>query len=570
VVFGFFPGLFTGMPIPFTGRYMVAGKSPLTGTWGDSNAGGYFGPEIKKCGYDGILIQGKADTPVYIMIKNDEKEILDATKFWGLDCLETEQKLKTLHGNVRVACIGPAGEHLSLVSAIINDLGRAAGRSGFGAVMGSKNLKALVLKGTNKIPIARENELKSLVRKYYESFNAIRNESRIRTWTEFGTTPDIVSSGKSGDSPVKNWGGNPEEHFPIERLEKISAEKIHEYKVRDFGCFTCPLQCGAILKVEELGIKEMHLPEYETCSAFGSLLLNDDLMSLFKINDICNRGGIDTISAGGIIAFAMECYEKGILSKENTGGLDLTWGNSKAIIELLDKIIAREGIGDLLADGAKRASEKIGKNSKKFAIHSLGQELPMHDPKIYASLGMTYSFDPTPGRHTAASLDWYLTSPIKDGKIYEGFTLPKGFEKIGSDNRHEAMKRIACLTQATSSLGICWFSWSIQPYPLIKFLNSLTGWDITMEELLKSGMRIQTLRQAFTLREGINIMENKLPGRTVGDPPFKRGPWRGITIDYIGDYKGYCKKMGWDPVTGYPLKKTLKELNLEFIIDELY
>ncbi len=570
VIFGFFPGLFTGTSIPFTGRYMVAGKSPLTETWGDSNAGGYFGPEIKKCGYDGILIEGKADNPVYILIKDDQKEIINATGLWGLDCMQTEQKLKKKHGNVRVACIGPAGENLSLVSAIINDLGRAAGRSGFGAVMGSKNLKALVLKGTSKIPIARESELKALIKKYHESFNAIRNETRIKTWREFGTTSNIVSAGKIGDSPIKNWSGNPEDHFPENKLEKISGEKIQEYKVKDYGCFSCPIQCGAIMKIEELGITEMHLPEYETCSAFGSLLLNDDLMAIFKLNDTCNRAGIDTISTGGIISFALECYEKGILTKEDTDGLELNWGNSEAIIQLVNKIINREGIGDILADGVKRASQKIGKGSEKYAIHSLGQELPMHDPKIYPSLGMTYSFDPTPGRHTAASLDWYLTSPVKDGDLYEGFTLPKGLEKMGSSSRHEAMKRITCLTQSTNSLGICWFSWDIQSYPLLKFLNALTGWDISMEELLECGMRIQTLRQAFTIREGITIARNKLPGRSIGDPPFERGPWKGITIDYVGDYKGYCKKMGWNPETGYPLKKTLMELSLEFTLKDLY
>ncbi len=569
-ILGFFPGLFTSTPVPFTGRYMVAGKSPLTGTWGDSNSGGYFGPEIRKCGYDGIIIQGAADNPKYVVIVDGNKEILDATALWGVDCMETEEKLRDKHGSVRVACIGPSGEKLSLISGIVNDMGRIAGRSGFGAVMGSKKLKAIVLKGSNKLPIADEETLKMLVKAYHKGFNEKRDESTIKTWRTFGTTADNVPSGLGGDSPVKNWGGNTEDDYPIESLQKISGEEILKYKQKDYGCFSCPLQCGAIIKVDELGIKEMHLPEYESCAAFGSVLLNDDLMSIFELNELCNRAGIDTISVGITLGFAIECYENGLINKDDTGGLELTWGNSSAIVELLKKMIAREGLGDILADGCKVAAEKIGKGSEKYAMHSLGQELPMHDPKVFSSLGTTYAFDPTPGRHTAASLQWYADDPMVEGKFFEGFTLPKKFEKLGND-RYEAMKKIAGIYQTSSSLGICWFSWMIgQPYPLVKFLSAVTGWDISMEEMVKSGLRIQTLRQAFTLREGIKIAENRMPGRTVGDPPFKRGPTKDTTVDYVKEYKGYCEKMGWNPENGTPLKETLTDLNLDFVVKDFY
>ena len=567
-IFGFFPGLFTSSMVPFTGRYMIAGKSPLTGTWGDSNSGGYFGPEIRKCGYDGILIEGAADSPKYISIIDDVKEILDATDLWGLDCMETEDKLRNKYGAVKVACIGPSGEKLSLISGIVNDMGRIAGRSGFGAVMGSKKLKALVLKGSKKLQIADKNKLKMLVTNYNKEITT--DKSSIEKWRTFGTTADNVPSGQVGDSPVKNWGGNTDDDFPVERLQKISGEEILKYKQKDYGCFSCPLQCGAIMKVDELGIEETHLPEYETCAAFGSVLLNDDLMSIFRLNDLCNRAGIDTISAGITIGFALECYENGIINKDDTEGLELTWGNSEVIVKLLKKIIARDGIGDLLADGCKVASEKIGKGSGKYAMHSMGQELPMHNPKVYSSLGSTYAFDPTPGRHTAASLQWWVDSPIAEGNLFEGFTLPKGFEILGN-NRFEAMKKVAAIYQSTSSLGMCWFSWMIdQPYPLIKFLKAVTGWDISMEELIKAGLRIQALRQAFTLREGIKILENRMPGRTIGDPPFERGPLKGKTVDYITEYKGYCEKMGWNPENGVPLKDTLIDLNLEFVLKDFY
>ncbi|MHA1671483.1 MAG: aldehyde ferredoxin oxidoreductase family protein [Promethearchaeota archaeon] len=565
-IFGFFPGLFTSSMVPFTGRYMIAGKSPLTGTWGDSNSGGYFGPEIRKCGYDGILIEGAANNPKYISIIDDAIELLDATDLWGLDCIETEGKLKNKHGAVKIACIGPPGENLSLISGIVNDMGRIAGRSGFGAVMGSKKLKALVLKGYKKLQIADRKSLNALVSDYNKGITT--DKPSIQSLRTFGTTAGNVYSGKIGDSPVKNWGGNTDDDFPVERLQKISGKEILKYKQKDYGCFSCPVHCGAIIKVDELGIEEMHLPEYETCAAFGSTLLNDDLMSIFKVNNLCNRNGMDTISAGITIGYALECFEHGIITKEDTDGLELTWGNSEAIVELLKKMINRDGIGDILADGCKVASEKIGKGSEKYAMHSMGQELPMHDPKIYSSLGSTYAFDPTPGRHTAASLEWYAGGPIVDGKLFEGFTLPKDFKKLGND-RFEAMKKIAGLYQTSSSLGLCWFSWMTgESYPLVKFLKAVTGWDISMDELIKSGLRIQALRQAFTLREGIKILDNKIPGRTIGDPPFENGPTKGKTIDYITEYKGYCEKMGWNPENGVPLKDTLIDLNLNFVIKD--
>lgn len=567
-IFGFFPGLFTSLTVPFTGRYMVAGKSPLTGTWGDANSGGTFGPEIRKCGYDGILIEGVADNPKYISIIDGVKEILDATDLWGSDCMETEDKLKKRHNAAKIACIGQSGENLSLISGIVNDMGRIAGRSGFGAVMGSKKLKALVLKGSKKLQIADNNKLKMLVTDYNKGVSI--ESSSIQNWRTFGTTAGNVFSGKIGDSPVKNWGGNTDDDFPVERFQKLSGEEIIKYKKKDYGCFSCPLQCGAIMKVEELGIDEMHLPEYETCATFGSTLLNDDLMSIFKLNDLCNRAGIDTISAGITIGYALECYENGIIDKEDSGGIELTWGNAEAIIELLIKMISRDGIGDILADGVKIASEKIGKGSEKYAMHSMGQELPMHDPKVISSLGSTYAFDPTPGRHTAASVEYYARGPIKEGKLFEGFTLPMKFEELGND-RYEAMKKITGLYQTSSSLGLCWFSWMIrQPYPLVKFIKAVTDWDISMDELIESGLRIQTLRQAFTLREGIKVMDNKMPGRSIGDPPFESGPSKGRTVDYIKEYKGYCDKMGWNPENGIPLKDTLISLNLDFVIKDFY
>ena len=355
--------------------------------------------------------------------------------------------------------------------------------------------------------------------------------------------------------------------FPYEKSTNLSSINITEYKVKEYGCFSCPVQCGAILKIPELNIEEMHIPEYETCCAFGSLLLNNDLFSIFQINDMCNRAGIDTISTGVTVAYAIECFEDGIINTDDTDGLELNWGNSKAILSLVKKIILREGIGDLLADGVQIAADKIGKESELYAIHSLGSEIPMHDPRYFNSLAFSYAFDPTPGRHTTASIDFAEIGSYD--KFEKKLNLPKK-RKQNENMKVEAQIITTGFHQILNCAGMCMFSTSFGPYPFIDLLNSLTGWNNNIEEYIATGLRIQTIRQAFTLREGIKIAQNKLPDRIIGNPPAKKGPLKGKTIDYKDFYKKYCTKMGWNPENGYPLKETLRKLDLDFVIKDLY
>ncbi len=596
-LFGFFPGLLTGTPAPFSGRYMVAGKSPLTSTWGDANSGGTFGPEIKKCGYDAILFKGAADKPKYISIIEDRKEILDASDIWGLDIIEAELKLKEKHGKfIKTAGIGRAGEEISRISGIANDKGRIAARAGLGAIMGAKKLKTLVLKGNKKIEIHNRDKFLDLVKIYNKSSthrepskfirsilknvpNLAKTIRRFRIgfagppkmireiYKSFGTCVANTISAETNDSPIKNWGGIGTYDYPFKKSKNLSAINIQNYKIRDYGCFSCPVQCGGILKIPEINLEETHLPEYETCCSFGALLLNDDLISIFEINELCNRAAIDTISTGATIAFAIECFENGILTLDDTNGLELTWGNSKAIVELVKMIINREGIGDILADGSNIAAKKIGKGSEKFAITSLGSEIAMHNPRIFPSLAFTYNYDPTPGRHTAASIDFIDIGPIN--KFQKGFKLPRGWKR-NEKKKQEGQKLVTSFHQVLSSVGLCLFSTLFGPYPFIDLINNFTGWDINVDELITIGLRIQTLRQAFTLREEIDIANNKLPGRVTGHPPDKRGPTKGISVEYEDFYRGFCREMGWNPKNGFPLKKTLKDLDLEFVIKDLY
>mgnify|MGYP006282445073 FL=1 len=596
-ILGFFPGLLTGTMAPLSGRYMVAGKSPLTGTWGDANSGGTFGPEIKRCGYDGILIKGIAQTPKYVVITPDEKEIIDASEIWGLDIIQAEEKLKEKHGQfIKTAGIGQAGENISLISGIANDEGRIAARSGLGAVMGSKKLKMLVLKGKERVKMNNKSIFVDLVKNYNKEAKAeepgwlwrkilkiVPNAAKILRWTNMnmegpagmvkkiyhniGTIVANTLSAEIGDSPIKNWSGIGMYDFPFEDSKKISANEILKYKVKDYGCFSCPVQCGGIMKVPELGLEHTHQPEYETCSAFGSLLLNNDLMSLFEINEMCNRAAIDTISTGATVAFAIECYKNGLLSKEDTDGLELTWGNAEAIIELVKKIIKREGIGDVLADGSKIAAEKIGKGSEKYAMTSLGQEIAMHNPRKFESLGLSYTYDPTPGRHTTASVDFIEVGDLNE--YAKGLELPKNWKK-DDIKKAKAQRITAGIHQVVSCLGLCYFTTLFGEYPIVGLVNALTRWNIDIDELITIGLRIQTLRQAFTLREGIDIANNELPGRVVGDPPDDKGPLEGKTTEYKDFYRLYCKEMGWNPDNGYPLKETLKQMDLDFIMRDLY
>jgi len=596
-IFGFFPGLLTGTTAPFSGRYMVAGKSPLTETWGDSNSGGTFGPEIKRCGYDAILFKGAAKTPKYILIQGDKKEILDASDIWGLDIIETESKLKEQHGNfIKTAAIGQAGEKLSKISGIASDKGRIAARAGLGAIMGSKNLKALVLKGNRKISIYNRERFLDMVKnynkggkkggpgKFFKSIsksipNLAKTMRRFRIgfkgppniirkiYRTYGTCVGNTIASETNDSPIKNWSGIGMYDFPFKKSKSLSANKIIKYKIREWGCYSCPVQCGGILKIPELNLEETHQPEYETCCSFGALLLNNDLMSIFEINELCNRAAIDTISTGATIAFAIECFENGILTKEDTNDLELSWGNSEAITELVKMIIKREGFGDILADGSKIAVERIGKESEKYAITSLGSEIAMHNPRFFPSLAFTYNYDPTPGRHTAASIDYIDMGSIN--KFQKGFKLPKGWKK-NVKKKQKGQKLVTSFHQVLSSVGLCSFSTLFGPYPFLDLINSFTGWNISLNELIEIGLRIQNLRQSFTLREGIDIANNKLPGRVSGHPPDKKGPAKDISIEYEEFYRGFCIEMGWNPENGYPLKKTLKDLDLEFVIKDLY
>lgn len=557
-ILGFAGGPLTGTSALFGSRYTVMGKSPLTGGWGDANSGGSFGPAMKFAGFDAIFFSGISAKPVYLLLNNGKAELKDAAHIWGKDSNETEDFLVKEYGKgTEVACVGPSGEKLALISCVMNNKGRAAGRSGLGAVMGSKRLKAITAVGKEAVPMAN----KSAVNKTRsEILKGLPSHPFYGLFSTFGTPGIMANLTMGGDAPVKNWGGAPED-FP--NVAAISDVQVIAQQDKKFACYRCPMACGGEMK-EGSGKynygKHAHKPEYETLAAFGSMCLNDDVESIIACNDICNRYGLDTISAGATIAFAIECYENGLISKEDTGGIEMKWGNAPAIVAMTEKLAKREGFGDILADGVKVAAEKIGKGADKFAIHIGGQEVPMHDPRFGRHQGTTYFADATPARHTQGS----------ESGIPQGVPAPQ-FDPKSATGKGEAHKIGSNLGHVMNSAGMCSFGFMVMPgNALPDFLNNVAGWKLSVDEYIKIGERISNLRQAFNAREGQNVFARNMPGRLVGDPPSGRGPLGAISVDYKTQAREWLDAMKWDPETGKPTKEKLMELGLDDVAEELW
>ncbi len=555
-ILGFTTGPLTGTPALSGTRYTVVGKSPLTGGWGDANSGGWFGAFLKFSGYDMVFFKGISPKPVYLFIDNGKAELKDASRLWGKDTYETEDIIKTELGkDTQVACIGPAGENLARIAGVVHLKGSVAARSGLGAVMGSKRLKAVAAKGNMKVPVAAEKRLKETRAKYLAVMGG-----HVDILRKFGTTFTTVPSIESGDSPVKNWQGVAVKDFPD--ASPIGAEAVAERSQKRIACYQCPVGCEAVMKAGTGAYKWQagsYRPEYETIVMLGSNCLNNNIESIIKANDICNRYGIDTISAGAVIAFAMECYEKGIITKKDTGGIDLTWGNHKALVDMIEKMAKREGFGDILADGVKLAAQKIGKGAAACAMHVGGQEVPGHNPIATSAMATTYLTNATPARHTQGSEEHHNPGllPEVNRSLYSG--------------RGEAHARGSNFQHALMCSGYCLFVNSAFPTAdvIADFLQPVTGWDVTTEELVKTGERIENMRQSFNLREGISLSQFRLAGRLLGKPPQKAGPTAGVTVDEATLIKDYFKAMHWDIKTGKPNKQRLEELGLGDVAKEL-
>jgi aldehyde:ferredoxin oxidoreductase len=578
----FITGILSGTNVPFSGRYFVAGKSPLTGTWGEANSGGRFGPELRKTGYNLLIITGKAKDLSIIKITNKDIEIEPASYLRGLDCIETERTLKDKFGSkIQVASIGLAGENQVLYSGIVTDKGRIAARCGLGAVMGSKNLKAIAVRGSRKVPIYDPEGLREFrvlfnkmikkgpsfllkpTLKLASTFAPWLRRFRIKNYSAIGPSSVVIESYRrwgtcagtavcieTGDAPVKNYQGSYKD-FPLEKSVKITSDNVTQYQVRKYGCHSCPLACGGVMAYQDdrYNLPETFKPEYETLAMFGSNLLNDDLGSIYALNDYCNRQGLDTISVGSVLSFLMEAREKQIVSDEDLEGLNLIWGETSDLLPLLNKITKREGIGNLLAEGLKKVTEEIGKNSEVLAMHIRNQGISAHDPRFMSSYLIPYKLDPAPGRHTP-----FVEHAIDLAKFNEMFPL------LDKKNR---VLDFYMYHQAYSSLGMCQFGLLTGNFPLIEFVNLVTGLNLNERDLITAGERIFTLKHLFNLREGLNPLNNSLPQRILNKA--SDGPNRDVSLVDKEEIivNEFLTALNWNTTSTMPDRDRLAALGLE-------
>jgi aldehyde:ferredoxin oxidoreductase len=559
-VLGFLTGPLTGVA-PTGTRFTVVAKSPLTGGWGDANCGGYFGPALRRAGFDGVFLTGIAPRPMYLFLEDGKAELRDADSLWGLDCYQVEDWVKAeLGADAEAACIGPSGEKKALISGVVHAKGRAAARSGLGAVMGSKRLKMVAARGNLKVPLADPVAVKAMLRKYLGEIN--RGVGASLSYRTAGTPGYTPIGARNGDSPVRNWGASPRS-FP--NVEPLEFDHLLQHRLGRKGCWHCPLSCWGTCRVEYGGqVVEAHQPEYETAAAFGSMMLNNDYPSLIKANDLCNRYGLDTISAGACVAFATECYEHGLITSDDTDGIVLAWGDHGAMNAMLEKLARREGFGDILADGVMRAAGRLGSEAEPFAIHVGGQELPMHDPRYEPGLGPIYLADATPGRHTQANQ----------------YCLPPGFssEMPGyGENREQQLGRGRWIKDASSlchivnASGVCLFGYSSTHVSFIpEFMEAVTGWSFDLEDMCTDGERIANMRQAFNVREGIDAVKMRIPARAYGRPPLPDGPTAGINVQVESMLQEHLETMGWTLDAAIPRRSVLERLGLADVAQDLW
>jgi len=505
-----------------TAKFCAVFKSPLTGIWGESQCGGFFAPQLKFAGYDTVIIQGKSEKPVYLLIEDEKIEIRDAAHLWGKDSFETEDVIKKDHGKkFQVLSIGPAGQNLVRYACISHAKGRQFGRCGAGAVMGSKRLKAVAVRGSGSVQVSRPEE--------FEDFRKELNEKikeRLKSLIEYGTPSLMALTNTTGTLPTRNWTEGEFEGF-----EEINAEVMKRKIVkRSKACYACTVACGKISRVETgpYAGTEVEGPEYETLFALGSLCGNDNLESIAKANEVCDRLGMDTISAGNVLAFAMECYEKGIITQKVTGGLELRFGNHEAMIATLRKIAYRENLGNVLAEGVRKAAEILGRGAEKFAVHVKGLEPPGYDPRGLKGVALAYAVSCRGAchlRHMAYRPNLTGSHPFREGKI----------DRLSYDGQAEMVKKQENFYTIIDSMVLCKFVClpTIGPIlweQLTKLYSIVTGVEAKMANLISKAERINNLIRLFNIREGIGRVDDDLSERFTKEP-LKKGASEGQIVE---------------------------------------
>lgn len=520
----FVTGPITGTQTPTGGRYMVITKSPLTGTIASSNSGGYWGPELKFAGYDIIIAEGKAEKPVYVLIEDDKIEIRDASHLWGKVVSETTEILESeTPEKSRILTIGPAGEKLSNMAAIMNDYDRAAGRSGVGAVMGSKNLKAIVVRGTGKVEVAQPDTLKEVTKVWLQKIK--ENGVTGQGLPTYGTAVLVNIINENGVFPTNNFQTS---HF--DEAEQISGETLTEkYLVKKDPCYRCPIACGRYCKVDDI---EGGGPEYETIWCFGGDCGVSDMGAVIKANYWCNEMGLDTISAGSTIAAAMELYQKGFIKDEELDGLSLKFGDAEAVVEWTKRMGMREGFGDKMADGSYRLADSYGVPELSMSVKK--QELPAYDPRGIQGQGLQYATSNRGGCHVRG----YMISP-------EILGLPEKLDRFTLEGKAAWVKIFQDLTAFIDSSGLCLFtSFAISADDYAELMNAILGTEWTAEDVLMAGERIWNIERLYNLEAGVDPSQDTLPKRLLDDP-IPEGPSKGNVARLSELLPEYYELRGW-------------------------
>lgn len=552
----FMTGPLVGTRAPSCGRYVICSRSPLTGLWGESNVGGYVGPELRFAGYDGMVITGQATEPVYLTIRDGEAELRPASHLWGMDSYQTQKAIKKELGDrrVRVACIGQAGEELVKYAAIMADQSRAAGRTGMGAVMGSKRLKAVACRGTGAVPLADR-----------EAFNARAREALAMVKDDVSTQV-LRETGTSGSANLFSLQGNmPNKYFAqgtFDPVDNISGSTMAETMLTGVsGCFRCVVQCGRQVEVNEgpYQLEKTDGPEYETVASLGSLLLVDDLSAVSYMNHLCNAYGLDTISTGVVLGLAYHLYERGVIGTEDSDGIVLRWGDPEPAIQMIEMIARREGLGDLLSQGALAVARHFG--VEEVAAHVQGLEIPMHDPRVSAGVALSYLTSPRGACHNKSDTYW-----LDVGRIEEDLD-------IGPMDRFQEEGKAAVVVrhQNWRSVGDALISCFLVNVPvsgLMEMLRAATGWEVSTESILPVGERIFNLKRALNIRWGWSPRDEKLPPFLL--QPLEEGGTGGYVPDVERLLSDYYRERNWDRESGKPTAEKLLELDLADVAEELY
>ena len=583
-ILGLSVGVATGASFSGQSRMTATAKSPLTGAIGDSQCGGFWPAELKFAGFDGIIVRGKASSPVYLWIQDGKAEIRDASHLWGKVTGDVETAIREELGDqkIEVLQIGPAGEKLVRFACLINMCNRANGRTGMGAVMGSKNLKAVAVRGSRRPEIAGKEALAEMRKWATEVFP----KSAVSGLGKFGT-PGVVSVQQStGGLPTFNFSSGV-----FDGWKTIDGHNLYDtaLKGRETGkqdqegrdtCFGCIIRCKRVVEIKEGKYPVDPLyggPEYETVATFGSYCGVDDLPATCKANEICNMFGLDTISCGATIAWAMEAFEAGAITTKDTGGIELRFGNAEAMVSLTGMIGKREGFGNLLAEGSARAAQRLGRGAE-FLITSKGQEAPAHMPQVKRSLALIYAVNPFGADHESSDHDPSYEAGFKFfkdrlGKL--GLTQGQEPHSLGPEKVKFARKTQYFFSML-DSLNLCQFacgpSWQLYgPEEIVKLLQAVTGWNVTVEELLEVGERRLNMMRAFNAREGIGRAEDTL-GEKMFQKPLRGGPSDGWKIDkdeWEAALEEYYRQCGWDVKRGTPTRPTLERLGLGWVADKM-